>query len=90
MALPKDVMDKINVSMPPDLCAPAAAFLAREYCPLNGEVLQVGMGSVARIAVVRAQGISKSPLTAEDIAENLDQIMNLTGAFVTESSRSAL
>jgi NAD(P)-dependent dehydrogenase (short-subunit alcohol dehydrogenase family) len=90
MALPKDVMDEINASMPPDLCAPAAAFLAHESCPLNGEVLQVGMGTVARIAVVRAQGISKLPLTAEDIAENLDQIMNLTDAYVTESSRSIL
>ncbi|HET9566617.1 MAG TPA: SDR family oxidoreductase, partial [Mycobacterium sp.] len=76
-AMPKDVMYEINASMPPDLSAPAAAFLAHESCALNGEVLQVGMGGVARIAVVRAQGISKQPLTAEDIAENLDQIMDL-------------
>ncbi len=89
-AMPKDVMDEINASMPPDLCAPAAAFLAHESCALNGEVLQVGMGGVARIAVVRAQGISKQPLTAEDIAENLDQIMDLSDAYVTESSRSVL
>ena len=83
-------MDEINASMPPELCAPAAAFLAHESCPLNGEVLQVGMGSVARIAVVRSQGIFKSQLTAEDIAENLDQIMDLTDAYVTESTRSVL
>ena len=54
--MPKDVMDEINASMPPDLCAPAAAFLAHESCPLNGEVLQIGMGGVARIAVVRVTG----------------------------------
>ena len=51
-------MDEINASMPPELCAPAAAFLAHESCSLNGEVLQIGMGGVARIAVVRSQGIS--------------------------------
>jgi NAD(P)-dependent dehydrogenase (short-subunit alcohol dehydrogenase family) len=90
LGLSKDVMDEINASMPPDLCAPAAAFLAHESCPLNGEVLLIGMGNVARVAVVRSQGIWKSPLTAEDIAENLDQILDLTDAHVTESTRSAL
>ncbi|MGE2690715.1 hypothetical protein [Mycolicibacterium pulveris] len=48
------------------------------------------MGSVSRLAVVRTQGISKSPLTAEDIAENLDQIMNVNDAYVTEATRSIL
>ena len=86
MSMPKDVMDQINASMPPEMCAPAAAFLAHESCPLNGEVLQIGMGGVSRIAVVNTPGISKSPLTAEDIAENLDAIMDVSEA----TTRSAL
>ena len=49
---------------------------AHESCPLNGEILQVGMGGVSRIAVVHTPGIAKSPLTAEDIAENLDRVMD--------------
>jgi NAD(P)-dependent dehydrogenase (short-subunit alcohol dehydrogenase family) len=88
--MPKEMRDELNASMPPDLCAPAAVFLAHESCSLNGEVLLSGMGSVARIAVVRSQGIWKSPLMAEDIAENLDQIMDLNDAHVTESTRSVL
>ncbi|WP_046319822.1 SDR family NAD(P)-dependent oxidoreductase [Mycobacterium sp. UM_Kg1] len=83
LSIPTDVMATINASMPPELCAPAAAFLAHETCPLNGEVLQVGMGGVARIAVIRTAGIVRTPLTAEDIAENIDQIMDITGAQVT-------
>ncbi|OBK86879.1 SDR family NAD(P)-dependent oxidoreductase [Mycolicibacter sinensis] len=83
LSIPKEIMDTINASMPPELCAPAAAFLAHEDCPLNGEVLQIGMGGVARIAVVRSVGITKSPLTAEDIAANLEEIMNLSDAQVT-------
>jgi hypothetical protein len=79
-------MDQIKASMPPELCAPAAAFLAHESCPLSGEVLQIGMGNVARIAVVRGHGISKDPLTAEDIADNLDSILDLTNADVVDSS----
>jgi NAD(P)-dependent dehydrogenase (short-subunit alcohol dehydrogenase family) len=83
LSIPKEIMDTINASMPPELCAPAAAFLAHEDCPLNGEVLQIGMGGVARIAVVRSVGITKTPLTAEDIAANLEEIMNLSDAQVT-------
>lgn len=83
LSIPKDVMNTINASMPPELCAPAAAFLAHEDCSLNGEVLQIGMGGVARLAVVRTAGITKSPLSAEDIAENLEQIMNISDAQVT-------
>jgi NAD(P)-dependent dehydrogenase (short-subunit alcohol dehydrogenase family) len=89
-AMSKETIDEINASMPPELCAPAAAFLAHESCPLNGEVLLIGMGNVSRIAAVRSQGIFKSPLTAEDIAQNLDQIMDLNDAHVTESTRSVL
>jgi NAD(P)-dependent dehydrogenase (short-subunit alcohol dehydrogenase family) len=89
MAMPREVMDQVNASMPPGLCAPAAAFLAHESCPLNGEVLQVGMGGVARLAVVHTQGISKDSLTAEDITENLDAIIDVTDARVTESTSLA-
>jgi hypothetical protein len=73
----KNMMDQVNASVPPNLCAPAAAFLAHESCPLNGEILQIGMGSVARIAVVYSQGLSKPTITAEDIAENLEAVMDL-------------
>lgn len=83
LSIPTDVMATINASMPPELCAPAAAFLSHEDCPLNGEVLQAGMGGVSRIAVVRTAGIVRTPLTAEDIAENLEAIMDISGAQVT-------
>jgi NAD(P)-dependent dehydrogenase (short-subunit alcohol dehydrogenase family) len=85
MSMTKETMDDINASMPPDLCAPAAAFLAHESCPLNGEVLQAGMGSVARVAVVFSPGIWRSPMTAEDIAENIDAIMDIRDAVATDS-----
>ena len=86
LGIPKEAMDEINAGMPPDMCAPAAAFLAHESCRLTGEVLQIGMGGVARIAIVHTQGLTKTPLTAEDIAENLDTIMNVTDARVTETT----
>jgi hypothetical protein len=84
LSMPAEVMEKINASMPPELCAPAAAFLAHESCPLTGEVLQVGMGGVSRLAVVHTAGITKDLLSIEDIADNLDAIMDTTDARVTD------
>ncbi len=83
LSLSTEVMDQINAGMPPDLVAPAAAFLAHESCPLNGEVLQAGMGGVARMAMVVSQGISMPSLTIEDVADNLDRIMDLEASGVT-------
>jgi len=84
LSISREDMDQINASMPPELCAPAVAFLAHESCTLNGELLQVGMGGVSRLAVVESPGIAKDPLTAEDIAANVDAIVDVTGAQVRE------
>jgi len=78
-----EMIRQVQASMPPEHNAPAAAFLAHESCPLNGEVLRVGMGSVARLAVVHTVGVTKDPLTAEDIAEHLDTILDIADAHVT-------
>ncbi len=75
----------VQASMPPELCSPAALYLAHESCPLNGEVILVGMGGVARLAVIQTEGIAKQPLTAEDIAANLDAILDVTAARVTDA-----
>ena len=85
-SIPKEMMAKVTASMAPDLVAPAAAFLAHESCPLNGEVLQAGLGGVARIAVLCSQGISKRELTPEDIAENLDTIMNMADGEIRSAA----
>ncbi|MDH6242761.1 SDR family NAD(P)-dependent oxidoreductase [Mycobacterium sp. OTB74] len=84
MTIPADVMEQINASMPPEMCAPAAAYLAHESCAVNGEILRTGMGSVARIALVQSQGLVKESLTAEDIADNIGMVMDLNHSFPVE------
>jgi NAD(P)-dependent dehydrogenase (short-subunit alcohol dehydrogenase family) len=83
--LSEEMQAEIKASMPPEKCAPAAAFLAHESCSLNGEVLQIGMGSVARLAMVHTQGLAKDPLTAEDIADNLREVLDVADARVTDA-----
>ncbi|BBZ67443.1 short-chain dehydrogenase [Mycolicibacterium insubricum] len=82
MGVPQEVMDQINASMPPQLCAPAAVYLAHPSCSISGEMLRIGLGGVARIAIVHSTGLDKPDLSAEDIAENIDAVMDLTGAQV--------
>jgi hypothetical protein len=80
----------VNTSMPPDMCSPAALYLAHETCDLNGEVIQVGMGGAARLAVLHAQGLTKEPITPEDIAENIDRILDVTDGRVTDAGSMAM
>jgi hypothetical protein len=68
------------------MCAPTAAYLAHESCPLTGEVLQAGMGGVSRLAIVHSAGIALDPLSLEDVAEHLGAILDLAGATVPETT----
>jgi NAD(P)-dependent dehydrogenase (short-subunit alcohol dehydrogenase family) len=81
---PPEVIEEAKRTLAPELNAPVVAFLAHESCPLNGEVLQGGMGTVSRIAVVRTNGLTKDGITAEDIAENLDRILDVKDGTVTD------
>jgi NAD(P)-dependent dehydrogenase (short-subunit alcohol dehydrogenase family) len=89
MGVPTEVMDQINAAMPPDLCAPAAVFLAHESCTVSGEILRIGLGGVARIAVVHSAGLTQDPaqtaLTAEEIAAHLDTVMDMTAGQVSSA-----
>lgn len=79
---PKEILDQMKAAMPPEINAPAAAFLAHESCPFSGETLFVAPGRVARLAVVLSEGLTKDAITAEDIAENIDLITDTTNAAV--------
>lgn len=78
----QDQIAQLNASMPPELCAPAVAYLAHESCRVNGEVLQVGLGGVARLAFVAAKGLRHAALTAEAIAEDIANVLDIDGAQV--------
>jgi hypothetical protein len=76
-----DSMDKFQ----PEFVSPAAVFLAHESCNLTGEVLVSGGGQVMRMAIVENEGITKDGITPEDIAENLDRLMDLSDAHEVKS-----
>jgi len=65
---------------PPELASPAAVYLAHESCHLNGVILVCGGGQVLRMAFAENDGFKSDSLTVEDIAANIDQIVDMTGA----------
>jgi NAD(P)-dependent dehydrogenase (short-subunit alcohol dehydrogenase family) len=71
-----DTMDKYR----PELVSPAAAFLAHESCELVGEVLVSGGGQVFRLALMANDGITKDALSPEDVADNIDTLMDMSAA----------
>jgi hypothetical protein len=86
MSMSSEDMAAVHATMPPEMCAPTAAYLAHESCRLTGEVLQAGMGGVSRLAIVHSAGIAMEPLSTEDVAEHLGSILDLEGATVPETT----
>jgi NAD(P)-dependent dehydrogenase (short-subunit alcohol dehydrogenase family) len=80
MSLPVGTPKDLAGAMAPEQCAAAAVYLAHRSCSLNGELLTVGLGGISLVAVVQSQGIWRESLTAEDISNNLDAIIDLGAA----------
>jgi NAD(P)-dependent dehydrogenase (short-subunit alcohol dehydrogenase family) len=69
-------------SLKPEGVSPAVVYLAHQSCPLNGEVLICGGGRALRLAAVETKGIACEHMTPEEIAENLDGVMDTTDVQV--------
>src|SRR5216683_7873006 len=67
----QDILDPSLPAMPPELVAPAVAYLCHETCALTGEVLTAIGGRVARAFVAETVGYFNEGLTVEDVAANL-------------------
>jgi NAD(P)-dependent dehydrogenase (short-subunit alcohol dehydrogenase family) len=75
----QNIMDTVGPAMPPELVAPAVAYLCHEVCPLSGEVLSAFGGRVARAFVAETVGYFNEALTVEDVATNLETILDPKG-----------
>jgi NAD(P)-dependent dehydrogenase (short-subunit alcohol dehydrogenase family) len=89
-ALAKDFFDHhptVNVEkLSTATVSPVVLYLAHETCALNGELLSVAAGRVARICMITAPGLYSEHLTSELVAENLEKIMDPTGYIVPVKS----
>jgi NAD(P)-dependent dehydrogenase (short-subunit alcohol dehydrogenase family) len=77
---PPETFAKLGEIFPPELASPAMIFLAHDSCPLNGAILCCGGGQVLRMAIMQNQGYTSEHLTAEEVAANVDTIMDMSAA----------
>jgi hypothetical protein len=83
---PADVPDDMRKMMPPELVAPAAAYLAHESCELNGRIFVAGVGGVNSLFIAHNAGIQKPDITLEDVAENVGVVTEPTMSFIQDVS----
>ena len=80
---PENFRNEAFEKMRPEYVSPAVAFLAHESCPLNGEVIVCGGLLAMRLAIIETKGVAFTDnITPEDLAENLDTLMDPTDADV--------
>jgi NAD(P)-dependent dehydrogenase (short-subunit alcohol dehydrogenase family) len=64
----------------PELCSPAAIYLAHESCQLNGVMLVAGGGQVMRMGFWQNKGMTSPDLSAAMIAEHIDDVIDMSKA----------
>ena len=65
----------------PELCSPAAIYLAHESCPLNGAILVCGGGRVMRMGFWQNEGLTSAALTVEEVAAGIDRVTDYGTAY---------
>jgi NAD(P)-dependent dehydrogenase (short-subunit alcohol dehydrogenase family) len=74
----------------PDQVAPVAVYLASDECALNGQILAVAGGTVARTFSATTAGWRAAPgtmVTPESVRDNMAQILDPVGAAMPEKVR---
>jgi NAD(P)-dependent dehydrogenase (short-subunit alcohol dehydrogenase family) len=72
-------------ALAPSHVAPVVAYLCHADCELSGEVLHATGGRVASIFVGETLGIYRPALTLEDVAENIEKIMDRSEYLVAKN-----
>jgi hypothetical protein len=72
--------------MKPEYVSPAVAYLAHESCTLTGQTLISGNSQVKLLACYESEGISVTDheIAPEDIAANIDKIMDMKDAVLMD------
>jgi NAD(P)-dependent dehydrogenase (short-subunit alcohol dehydrogenase family) len=62
-------------TMPPEKISVAAAFLMSEACDLNGEVVALGGGRLARLTFAETEGVIRSGSSIEEVRDAMPEVM---------------
>ncbi|MFB7890621.1 SDR family oxidoreductase [Microbacterium sp. NPDC056044] len=77
-SIPEDVIEWMKEAVLPEQISPVVAYLAHpDAQDITGEIIFTAGGSVARQVFTQAMGIVQQDQTVEDVAAQIDQIMDL-------------
>jgi NAD(P)-dependent dehydrogenase (short-subunit alcohol dehydrogenase family) len=65
---------QIDESMAPELISPFVAYLCHASCAVTGQAYSVGGGRVSRVFLGMTTGVTDPALTAETVADRIDEI----------------
>ena len=72
------IPEDVGKFMTPELVTPLVTYLASEACEPTHEIYGVAAGRFARIGIITHDGYINQQATAEDIANNIDEIRTIT------------
>jgi NAD(P)-dependent dehydrogenase (short-subunit alcohol dehydrogenase family) len=86
----EDILGPLVDKLDPGLVSPVVAWLVHEDCPVSGDIFSVGGGRVARIFVAEGPGFFKKDLSAEDVRDNWEAILDEEGYVVPKSANDEI
>ena len=84
--LPEDVGKLFSA----DLVTPMVSYLASEICEPSHEIFGVAAGRFARIGIITHEGYVNTSASAEDIADNIEEIRNIENGTYPLSNEDEL
>ncbi|PCI44625.1 MAG: short-chain dehydrogenase [Moraxellaceae bacterium] len=81
----EDLMGAMAKDLHPELVTPVVGYCAHTDCSVNGEIFSAGGGRIGRIFWGVTPGIKKADITAEDMRDNLEQIMDPANYVIASS-----
>lgn len=82
-SFPAEIIAWMRTAVLPEQVAPTAAYLAHPSSQdITGQVFFVAGGNVSRLAMVKTPGFSDPAHTIEQVAENIEQVLDLEGAEI--------
>ena len=82
--------DDVGKLFRPELVSPMVVYLASEACEPTHEIFGVAAGRFARIGIITHSGYVNTAATAEDVANNIEEIRNIENGTYPLSNEDEL
>ena len=86
----EDLLGAMAKDLHPELVTPVVAYCAHKDCTVNGEIFSAGGGRIGRIFWGVTPGVKMANISAEDMRDNIDAIMDPAEYVIANSPADEL